>query len=247
MKILGVIPARYASTRFPGKPLAMIGDKTMIRRVYERSHQCPDLSELVVATDDHRIEEHVLAFGGKALMTSPNHRSGTERCREVLDTLGGVKSFDVVINIQGDEPYIRTEQISLLTGLFNDTNVKIGTLIKKISGEEELFNHNVVKVIFDRNQKAICFSRQPLPFYRGKPENEWIKMHDYFKHIGIYGYRSSVLTEITKLEVSPLEKAESLEQLRWIENGFSIYVRRTNWESVAIDTPDDLLKLTNTD
>jgi 3-deoxy-manno-octulosonate cytidylyltransferase (CMP-KDO synthetase) len=248
MKILGIIPARYASTRFPGKPLFVIDGKSMIRRVYEQSKRCSSLSELVIATDDERIYRHVLEFGGNAIMTSENHKSGTERCNEAADKLQTDNiSYDVIINIQGDEPYINPEQISDLANCFENKSVAIATLVKRIQYTEQLNNPNVVKVIFDRNMKAICFSRSVLPYVRGKQENDWISSFPFFKHIGIYGYTRTILREITKLGESPIERAESLEQMRWIENGYSIHVRETEYESIAIDAPEDLLLITNKD
>jgi 3-deoxy-manno-octulosonate cytidylyltransferase (CMP-KDO synthetase) len=244
MKTLGIIPARYASTRFPGKPLALIGEKTMIRRVWEQARKCRDLSRVVVATDDARIEEHVLHFGGEAMTTAASHASGTERCQEVSAHL--VKEgFDVVINLQGDEPFIHPEQISQVISLFRKKEAMIGTLAKAIRTLEELLDPNVVKVVFDRNERALLFSRQAIPYCRNIPPEEWISSRTFYRHIGIYGYRPEILMEITALPVSGLEEAESLEQLRWIENGFPIHVGITSLESISIDTPADLLKITN--
>ena len=248
MKLLGIIPARYASSRFPGKPLVMIDGKSMIQRVYEQALKCKELSSVIIATDSEVIEKHVRAFQGYVVMTSIHHKSGTERCNEVLEKLGADQndSFDIIINIQGDEPFFDPHQISELTDCFNIQDVQIATLVRKIKSNEELSDPNVVKVIFDKNYKAIYFSRLSIPFYRGKKMDEWLKERPYFKHIGIYSYRTKTLKEIVKLTMSPLEKAESLEQLRWIENGYSIHVRETEFESFAIDTPADLLKITNT-
>ena len=240
MKTLGIIPARYASTRFPGKPLVDIAGKSMIQRVYEQAKKCAQLSEVIVATDDDRIFEHVLGFGGKAVMTFPTHQSGTDRCAEVAEKY---PEYDIIINIQGDEPYIDPEQISTLIGCFEDAGTQIATLIKKVSNEQELHNTNSPKVIINKNSEAIYFSRSPLPYIRGQEPQNWLQHFIYFKHIGIYGYRVDVLKQITKLPVSPLEKAESLEQLRWIENGYKIKVAETEIETVAIDTPEDLKKL----
>jgi len=240
MKILGIIPARYASTRFPGKPLVDIAGKSMIQRVYEQAKKCAQLSEVIVATDDDRIFKHVHNFGGKAVMTSSTHQSGTDRCAEVAEKY---PEYDVIINIQGDEPYIHPEQISKLIGCFNDTDTQLATLIKKVSNEQELHNTNSPKVIINKNLEAIYFSRSPLPHIRGQEVKNWLQHFTYFKHIGIYGYRTDILKQITKLPVSPLEKAESLEQLRWVENGYKIKVAETEIETVAIDTPDDLKKL----
>jgi len=243
MKILGIIPSRYASTRFPGKPLAMIDGKSMIQRVYEQASKSPLLTKVVVATDDSRIFEHVRNFGGNVVMTSENHLNGTSRCLEVLAKSD--ENYDVVVNIQGDEPFIDPEQINQVAELFENSEAEIATLVKKIDGSTELFNPNVVKAVFDREKKALFFSRQPIPFLRGIPKEEWLRKHDFFKHIGIYAYRCDVLKKIVKLKPSELEKAENLEQLRWLENGFNINVQVTAIEAVSIDTPDDLLKLTN--
>jgi len=240
MKILGIIPARYASTRFPGKPLVDIAGKSMIQRVYEQAKKCAQLSEVIVATDDDRIFEHVHNFGGKAVMTSSTHQSGTDRCAEVAEKH---PEFDVIINIQGDEPYIEPEQISKLIGCFNDADTQLATLVKKVSSEHELHNTNSPKVIINKNSEAIYFSRSPLPHFRGQEPQNWLQHFTYFKHIGIYGYRADILQLITKLPVSSLEKAESLEQLRWVENGYKIKVAETEIETIAIDTPEDLEKL----
>jgi len=240
MKILGIIPARYASTRFPGKPLVDIAGKSMIQRVYEQAKKCAQLSEVIVATDDDRIFEHVQGFGGKTVMTSSTHQSGTDRCAEVAEKH---PEYDVIINIQGDEPYIDPEQISKLISCFNDTDTQLATLIKKVSNEQELHSTNSPKVIINKNSEAIYFSRSPLPHIRGQEPQNWLQHFTYFKHIGIYGYRADILKQITKLPVSPLEKAESLEQLRWIENGYKIKVAETEIETIAIDTPEDLKNL----
>lgn len=240
MKILGIIPARYASTRFPGKPLADIAGKSMIQRVYEQAKKCPDLSEVIVATDDKRIFDHVVGFHGLVVITSADHQSGTDRCAEVALSH---PEYDVIINIQGDEPYIEPEQISQLARCFNDPDTQIATLVKKIQNEQELFNSNAPKVVVNNHAEAIYFSRSPLPYIRGQEEKSWLQQYPYFKHIGIYGYRSDILQQITKLPVSPLEKAESLEQLRWIENGYPIKVAETDFETFAVDTPEDLEKL----
>jgi len=240
MKTLGIIPARYASTRFPGKPLVDIAGKSMIQRVYEQAKKCTQLSEVIVATDDDRIFEHIHSFGGKAVMTSSTHQSGTDRCAEVAEKY---PEYNVIINIQGDEPYIEPEQISKLIGCFNDADTQIATLIKKVSNEQELHNTNSPKVIINKNSEAIYFSRSPLPHIRGQEPQNWLQHFTYFKHIGIYGYRADILKQITKLPVSSLEKAESLEQLRWVENGYKIKVAETEIETIAIDTPEDLKKL----
>jgi len=240
MNILGIIPARYASTRFPGKPLADIAGKTMIRRVYEQAKKCAHLSEVIVATDDERIYEHVIAFGGKVEMTSSDHQSGTDRCAEVAQIH---PSYEVITNIQGDEPYIDPGQISKLISCFNDNETQIATLVKKALTNEELNNTNSPKVIVNKHSEAIYFSRAPLPHIRGQEPQNWLQHFTYFKHIGIYGYRADILQQITKLPISSLEKAESLEQLRWIENGYKIKVAETDLETYAIDTPEDLERL----
>jgi 3-deoxy-manno-octulosonate cytidylyltransferase (CMP-KDO synthetase) len=234
--IIGVIPARYASTRFPGKPLIDIGGKSMIQRVYEQCKKTSVLSDVIVATDDDRIAEHVLSFGGKVIMTADTHQSGTDRCAEVISTYKG--KCDAVINIQGDEPFIDPKQIELLASAFNEESTQIVTLIKKIKSEEEVRNPNVVKAIANKNNQAIYFSRSPIPYRR----NPGVDI-TYFKHVGIYGYRKQVLAEITQLPMGKLEQAESLEQLRWVENGYSIVLKETDLETIAIDTPDDLDKV----
>jgi 3-deoxy-manno-octulosonate cytidylyltransferase (CMP-KDO synthetase) len=240
MNILGIIPARYASSRFPGKSLVDIGGKSMIRRVYEQAKKCAGLSEVIVATDDERIFNHVTDFGGMAAMTSAEHQSGTDRCAEVALKY---HQYDVIINIQGDEPFIDPEQISKLISCFKSPDAQIATLIKKIKNEQELFNPNSPKVLVNKCSEAIYFSRSPLPHIRGHEQHSWLQHFTYFKHIGIYAYRAEALQEITKLPVSSLEKAESLEQLRWIENGYRIKVGETELETFAVDTPEDLLNL----
>jgi len=240
MKILGIIPARYASSRFPGKPLVDIGGKTMIQRVYEQAKKCRSLSEVIVATDDDRIFNHVNGFGGIAVMTGANHQSGTDRCAEVARLHPG---YDVISNIQGDEPFIDPEQITKLTACFNDPETQLATLIKRILTEQELHNTNSPKVVINKLSEAIYFSRATLPHIRGQEPENWLEFHTFFKHIGIYGYRADILQEVTKLPVSPLEKAESLEQLRWIDNGYRIKVAETELETHAVDVPEDLEKL----
>ncbi|WP_419701899.1 3-deoxy-manno-octulosonate cytidylyltransferase [Mucilaginibacter sp. NFX135] len=240
MKTLGIIPARYASSRFPGKPLVDIGGKSMIQRVYEQAKKCRSLNEVVVATDDDRIFSHVQAFGGVAVMTADTHQSGTDRCAEVALLH---PEHDVIINIQGDEPFIDPEQIGKLATCFTDKDTPLATLIKRIKTEEELFNTNSPKVVVNKLSEAVYFSRSALPHIRGEEPENWLEFYTFFKHIGIYGYRADVLQQITKLPVSPLEKAESLEQLRWIENGYRIKVAETELETYAVDVPEDLLKL----
>ncbi|HRG38591.1 MAG TPA: 3-deoxy-manno-octulosonate cytidylyltransferase [Bacteroidia bacterium] len=241
MIIIGIIPARYGSTRFPGKPLVDIDGKSMIQRVYEQAKKSVHLSEVVVATDDTRIEQHVKGFNGKVVMTSDQHQSGTDRCFEAMETFA-VKA-DVVINIQGDEPFIHPGQIDEIASCFVDPDVQLATLVKKINTQEELFNVNIPKVLLNKNKEAIYFSRQTIPFIRGKKQEEWLENHTFFKHIGIYAYRASILKEITSLKTTALETSEGLEQLRWIENGYKIKVELTDYESVAVDVPDDLQKL----
>jgi len=247
MNILGIIPARYASSRFPGKPLVMIDGKSMIQRVYEQALKCDQLTSVIIATDNEAVEKHVKTFNGNVMMTSPHHNSGTERCNEVLEKLGTGQDehFTVIVNIQGDEPFIDPRQITALSESFGNPDVGIATLVKRITSDEEFKDPNVVKVIFDKKLKAIYFSRFSIPYYRGKNMEQWLKERPYFKHIGIYAYRTQVLREITKLPPSSLEKAESLEQLRWIENGYTVHIRETEFDSYAIDTPADLLKITN--
>jgi len=238
MKILGIIPVRYASSRFPGKPLALIHGKPMIRRVYEQVQQSASISRLIVATDDERIVSEVTAFKGEVILTSVHHQSGTERCAEVRKQLK--ETFDVVINIQGDEPFIQPQQIELLCSLFQQDDTQISTLIKKITEAGELTNPNVVKVVVAENNEALYFSRSPIPFFKGVSGNYWLSMGTYYKHVGIYGYKSEVLEQIVKLPVNQLEHAESLEQLRWLANGYSIKTAITDLESFSIDTPTDL-------
>lgn len=242
IKTIGIIPARYASSRFPGKPLADIAGKSMIRRVYEQASLSRSLDKVVVATDDNRIFDHVQSFGGNVLMTSDAHQSGTDRCAEVV---AARTEFDYAVNIQGDEPFINPDQIDLLVACLARTGVQIATLIKKIITQEELFNTNAPKVVVDANGQALYFSRQAIPFQRGAAPEDWLQNSSYFKHIGIYGYRAEVLTQLTKLPVSPLERAEMLEQLRWLENGYSIQTAETMYETFGIDTPGDVEKVLN--
>lgn len=290
MKILGVIPARFASTRFLGKPLIDIDGKSMIQRVYEQAKKCKSLAHVVVATDDARIFDHVKSFGGDVLMTAETHQSGTDRCAEVVEKLNfelqtafldsdsapvigkitphfeGI--FTAVINIQGDEPFIQPEQIEKIADILRGGKIKneklkmknrvnvetpnlkletsafdIATLAKKIIRQEDVENPNVVKVVCDSSGRALYFSRSPLPFLRNIDRENWSKSGQFFKHIGLYGYKTSVLLDIARLAPSNLEKLESLEQLRWLENGFSIGVAETDLETIGIDTPEDLVKL----
>jgi 3-deoxy-manno-octulosonate cytidylyltransferase (CMP-KDO synthetase) len=292
MKILGVIPARYASTRFMGKPLVDINGKSMIQRVYEQAKQCKSLARVVVATDDERIFKHVESFGGDVVMTADTHQSGTDRCAEVVENLnfeiqtaflnsddapiiGKITPrfdniFTAVINIQGDEPFIQPEQIEKVADIlrgggisnskfqdskFQDSeptkasNVKrqtdfgIATLAKRLDNQEDIESPNVVKVVFDIQGKALYFSRSPIPFIRNLDKSVWAKSGQFFKHIGLYGYKTSVLLDIARLPPSNLEKTESLEQLRWLENGYEIGVAETDLETIGIDTPEDLKKI----
>jgi len=236
MKILGIIPARYASTRFPAKPLADLGGRSMIRRVYTQAAKSDSLTKVVVATDHLEIFEHVTAFGGNVCMTADDHVSGTDRCFEVLSK--EIEKFDYVINIQGDEPFISPLQIDLLVSLL-DGKTELATLIKRLENQEQLLNPNLVKVVFNKNHEALYFSRSPIPYWRGK-ETDWVHHHHYYKHIGMYAYRSDILEKITSSKVSLLERAESLEQLRWLESGYKIKVAETTLETVGIDTPEDL-------
>jgi len=246
MKIAGIIPARFASTRFPGKPLVIIGNKPMIQHVFEQAAKAISLNKVYVATDDSRIETAVTQFGGNVIMTSEKHKSGTDRCMEAIEKLADSGLiFDAVINIQGDEPFIDPDSINVVARCFLDPEVRIATLAKKIERAEDLFNTNVNKLIMDKNHNAIYFSRHPVPFIKNLEKVHWLNHFNFLKHIGIYGYRTEVLNEITRLEVSPLEMAESLEQLRWIENGYKIHVEISRYESIAVDTPEDLLKFLN--
>lgn len=235
-----IIPARYASTRFPGKPLVRIGSKTMVQRVYEQAQKAVEM--VYVATDDERILNTVRDFGGNAVMTSTEHFSGTDRCAEavglIMEETGN--PVDIVLNIQGDEPFIRPEQIELLKSCFLDDDVQIATIIRRTEPGEDIFNPGHVKVILDSSGNAIYFSRAPIPYYRDADPEKWSKKHLFFKHLGLYAYKTEILKMITRLTRSPLEIAESLEQNRWIENGFKIRTAVTDRESLSIDTPGDL-------
>ena len=236
MKFIGLIPARYASTRFPGKPLALLNGKPVIQHVYEQAAKV--LDAVYVATDDERIYNKVLAFGGKAVMTSTEHHSGTDRIEEALEKVGG--DFDVVVNIQGDEPFIAQSQIETLCQCFVDKATQIATLGKPFECIEAAENPNSPKVVVDNRGYALYFSRSIIPFVRGTERQDWLSKYPFLKHLGIYAYRTNVLKEITKLPQSSLELAESLEQLRWLQNGYRIKVGLTDVETVGIDTPDDL-------
>ena len=242
LRFVCIIPARFHSTRFPGKPLVDIGGKTMIQRVYDQvSKVIPDV---YVATDDIRIFDVVIAFGGKAIMTSDKHKSGTDRCYEAFSKLA--EWFDVIVNVQGDEPFIQPEQISEILTCFEDQDTQIATLAKRVTesdGFNCLSNPNNPKLVVNSRNEALYFSRSVIPFKRGSDPENWISQHTYLKHVGIYAYRADILSELTVLEQSPLEIAESLEQLRWLENGYRIKVGYTNVETFGIDTPDDLEKV----
>ncbi len=238
MKAIAIIPARYASTRFPGKPLTMIGGKPMIQHVYERSNQIMDA--VFVATDDERIADTVHKFGGKAILTSTNHKSGTDRCAEAAEIIRKDNPFDIVVNIQGDEPFVKHEHLTKLLQCFNDPQTHIATLATLVRTSDILFDPNKVKLVCDINGYAIYFSRQAIPFQRDNNESEWLDNHPYLLHMGLYAYRAETLTQITKLAQTPLEKSEKLEQLRWLENGYKIKVATTDHPNIGIDTPDDL-------
>ena len=236
MKFIGIIPARYASTRFPGKPLAVLGGKTVIQRVYEQASSV--LEEAYVATDDERIFDAVEAFGGRAVMTRADHKSGTDRIEEAAEKIG--TDADVIINIQGDEPFIQKSQIETLMQLFEVPETQIGTLGKRFETIDAALNQNSPKIVTDLQGFALYFSRSIIPFVRGQEQAVWLEKYPFLKHLGLYAYRREVLREVTKLPQSPLEIAESLEQLRWLENGYRIRVGLTDVETVGIDTPEDL-------
>ena len=244
MKVLGIIPARFNSTRFPGKPLVMIKDKPMIEHVWHGVSDTGLVDHVVVATEDKRIMDAVSSFGGEAVMTGKHHKSGTDRCGEAIEKIGeDINDYDVIINIQGDEPKVAAEHIKLVLDTFKDNDAQIVTLKKKIDSLAELNSTNTVKVVCDLNGNALYFSRQPIPYLRGLAKETWLRRQKFYKHIGIYAFKREVLQNIVKLPQTPLEKCESLEQLRWMENGYRISVRETTKESVAIDMPEDLLKL----
>jgi 3-deoxy-manno-octulosonate cytidylyltransferase (CMP-KDO synthetase) len=241
MKFIGIIPARFASTRFPGKPLADLGGKPMIQWVYENTLQSID--NVIVATDHPDIESAVKGFGGKVIMTSTEHPSGTDRCAEVIEILEkDGESYDVALNIQGDEPFIRNTHLSLLKQAFDKEDTQIATLANIIEDPEELFDPNIVKIVTGKGGRALYFSRSPMPYLRNRPENEWFSSFKYMKHLGMYAYKTEILKEITNLKTSPLEQAESLEQLRWLEDGYRIIVHITTEVGIGIDTPEDLEK-----
>lgn len=238
MKFISIIPARYASTRFPGKPLAMLGGKSVIQRVYEQVASV--INDVYVATDDQRILDAVEAFGGHAVMTSPNHKSGTDRIQEAVTKIGG--QWDVVVNVQGDEPFIQPSQIETICRCFDDADTQIATLGKPFADMQSVLNPNSPKIVVDNRHYAMYFSRSVIPFVRGQEEGSWIQHFPFLKHLGLYAYRADVLAEITRLPQSSLEKAESLEQLRWLQNGYRIKVGLTDVETVGIDTPEDLAR-----
>ncbi len=238
MQTLGIIPSRFASTRFPGKPLVEINGKTMIQRVYLQACKAKMLSKVIIATDDERIYNHVQSFGGQVIMTNHNHQSGTDRCAEVAMFF---QDMEAIVNIQGDEPFINPQQIDLVVQqLKQNTTINIATLAKKITKSAQLFSPNIVKVVFNKDNIAQYFSRSPIPFLRNVKKEDWLNEGIFYKHIGLYGYRIETLLEISKLPMSVLEKAESLEQLRWLENGYKIGIGLTDIETIGIDTPKDL-------
>ncbi|MGM0580445.1 MAG: 3-deoxy-manno-octulosonate cytidylyltransferase [Bacteroidota bacterium] len=239
MDIIGIIPARYGSTRFPGKPLADISGKSMIQRVVEQCKKSSALKKVIVATDDDRIIDHVKGLGHDVYKTNPDHKNGTERCYEALKLDGG--SYDFVINIQGDEPFIDPQQIDLLASVIN-RKTEIATLIKNIDHLDDLQNTNVIKALKADSGLALYFSRSPIPHMRNIPTEDWMKSHQHYKHIGIYAYRVDILAKLVTLSPTPLELAESLEQLRWIENGYRIKTAITPIETIGIDTPEDIEK-----
>jgi len=242
MKIIGIIPARFASSRFPGKPLADIGGKSMIQRVYEQVQKAKSLSKVVVATDDSRIFDHVSGFGGEVYMTAENHPSGTDRCFEALQKAGGSSKYDYIVNIQGDEPFIDPDTIEQMAKLL-DFKTEIATAVKKINDYETLFDPNVVKAVLTMRKQCLYFSRQTVPFVRGHEPKTWLEHADFYKHIGLYAYRNDVLEQISHLPPSPLENTEKLEQLRWLGYGYKIYATITSYESIGVDSPEDLEKL----
>ncbi|MCX7862014.1 MAG: 3-deoxy-manno-octulosonate cytidylyltransferase [Bacteroidales bacterium] len=243
MKIVAIIPARYASSRFPGKPLVNIAGKSMIQRVYEQTSLVFD--RVYVATDDERIYTHLCNLSYNVVLTANSHQSGTDRIAEAIDiiTKNEHQSFEIVVNVQGDEPFIQPEQLKKVVQPFYNSETQISTLIKKITTEEELFDINKPKVVVDNFGKAIYFSRHPIPFLRNSEKKFWHLQHNYYKHIGLYAYKTEILKQITALSPSKLELAESLEQLRWIQNGYMITVVETDIETISIDTPDDLSKI----
>ena len=241
--LLGLIPARYASTRLPGKPLVDLGGRSMIQRVVEQARQA-DLQRVVVATDDARILDHVLGFGGEAVLTRADHASGTDRLWEAFELLGAPEGTRCIVNIQGDEPFVQPAQINALTALFSGPAPApdIATLVKPVGSAEELFSPHLPKVVLSADGRALYFSRHPLPYQRQHPPAEWLRHHRYLRHLGLYAYQPHVLRQLTQLPVSPLEAAESLEQLRWLEAGFRIQCAETELDAFGIDTPEDVAR-----
>lgn len=241
MSILGIIPARYGSTRLPGKPLIKVHGKTIIERVYERVSKSRHLTDVVVATDDVRIYNHVRKFGGHAIITRLDHASGTTRCAEIIESMS---SFDLIVNIQGDEPLINPLQIDQLCRLMgSNQNVGIGTLIRKIDNVDDLSNPAVAKVVCGHQGRVMYFSRSPVPFVRDVPMHQWLSQGTFYKHIGMYAYRRDVLKRIGQLPQSDVERLEKLEQLNWLYNGYTIHAVETEYESIGVDTPEDLVLL----
>lgn len=236
MKFIGIIPARYASTRFPGKPLALLGGKPVIQHVYEKVAAV--LEAAYVATDDERIYDVVKAFGGQVVMTRTDHKSGTDRIEEAIEKIGG--EWDVVVNVQGDEPFVAKNQLDTICHCFDDPTTQIATLGKPFESMEAVQNPNSPKIVVDNMGFAMYFSRSVIPYVRGKEMSSWLTHYPFLKHLGIYAYRKDVLRQVTQLPQSSLEIAESLEQLRWLQNGFKIKVGTTDVETVGIDTPQDL-------
>jgi 3-deoxy-manno-octulosonate cytidylyltransferase (CMP-KDO synthetase) len=244
MQTLGVIPSRFASSRFPGKPLIKIGGISIIQRVYEQALKAKSLSKVLVATDDQRIFDHVQSFGGEVMMTHSNHRTGTDRCAEVALCF---QDMEAILNIQGDEPFIDPEQIdSLVAYLKNNKEINIATLARKILDTKQLFNPNDVKVVFSNTKTALYFSRNPIPYLRDVEKDQWVLKNNYFKHLGIYAFRRNTLLELTKLPQSTLEKMESLEQLRWLENAYDIGIQITDKASLSVDSPTDIERIEKT-
>lgn len=243
MSVLAIIPARYASTRFPGKPLATLAGESIISRVYHRVCRCSTIDDVVVATDSDDICDHVESFAeeGAVMMTSDEHRSGTDRCGEVLQRLEGQGyTYDIVLNVQGDEPFVEPAQLRTLIACFDNPDVQIATLATPIKDTAELQSPNNVKVVRATDGRALYFSRQPLPYRRGSAPDKWVGQGEYLKHVGIYAFRADVLPQLCRLDVSPLEDSEKLEQLRWLEAGYPIHVALTDHANIGIDTPDDL-------
>jgi 3-deoxy-manno-octulosonate cytidylyltransferase (CMP-KDO synthetase) len=240
MSIIGIIPARYASTRFPGKPLVLINGKSMIQRVFEQTSKSKLLNKIIIATDDERIAEHVKTFGVEAVMTTVDHPSGTDRCFEAYQLNG--QKFDHVLNIQGDEPFLDPEQIDSLAQACAE-DVEIATQMIKCNDHDVLFDKGEVKIILNSNKEALYFSRNVIPFIKGKDEKEWHECFDYYRHVGMYAYRTDILEKITQLKPSALELAESLEQLRWLEHGYKIKCVETSYDSHCVDTPEDIEKV----